>query len=65
MNDSNRFFFECPIEEVRMDEVNRELRELAAEAVAEADHQAYMEYLDAMLHAFYEENFYDTEWDMQ
>lgn len=47
-----------------MDEINRELQELAAEAVAEADHQAYMEYLDAMLHAFYEENFATTEWDL-
>lgn len=47
-----------------MDEINRELQELAAEAVAEADHQAYMEYLDAMLHAFYEDNFATTEWDL-
>lgn len=64
-NDSDRFFFEQPIEEVRMDEANRELRELAAEAVAEADHQAYMEYLDTMLHAFYEENFATFDWDLE
>ena len=63
-NDSDRFFFEQPTEEVRMDEANRELRELISEAQAEADHQAYMEYLDAMLHAFYEQEFYQTEWDL-
>jgi len=63
-NDSDRFFSEQPTEEERLEEANRELRELAAEAVAEADHQAYMEYLDSMLHAFYEENFTTTEWDL-
>jgi len=63
-NDSDRFFSEQPTEEVRMEEANRELRELISESVAEADHQAYMEYLDAMLHTFYEQEFYQTEWDL-
>lgn len=47
-----------------MDEINTELQILAEDAVlAEAD-VAYREFIDAMLHAFYEENFYDTEWDV-
>lgn len=63
-NDSDRFFKEITMEQAMIDEANRELRELISEAVAEADHQAYMEYLDAMLHAFYEQEFYQTEWDL-
>lgn len=47
-----------------MDEVNRELQELADQVQQEMVEQAYMEYLDAMLHAFYEENFVDSEWDL-
>ena len=64
MNDEDRFFFELPPEEIVMDEINTELQILSEDAVlAEAD-VAYLEYIDAMLHAFYEENFYDTEWDV-
>lgn len=65
MNDSDRFFFEQPIEEVRMDEANRELRELAEGAIQEASDLAYSEYIQAMLHSLYEDAFYHTEWDMQ
>ena len=63
-NDSNRFFTEQPIEEVRMDEANRELQELAEEAHEEAHRVAYSEYIQAMLHSLYEDAFYHTEWDM-
>jgi hypothetical protein len=63
-NDSDRFFTEQPIEEVRMDEANRELRELAEEAHEEAHRVAYSEYIQAMLHSLYEDAFYHTEWDM-
>jgi len=63
-NDSNRFFTEQPIEEVRMDEVNRELRELVEESHEEEARQAYAEYIDSMLHSFYEENFGDSGWDL-
>jgi hypothetical protein len=65
MNDSNRFFTELPIEEVRMDEANRELRELAEDAIQEASDLAYSEYIQAMLHSLYEDAFYHTEWDME
>lgn len=64
MNDEDRFFFEVTREVAIMDEINTELQILAEDAVlAEAD-VAYREFIDAMLHAFYEENFYDTEWDV-
>ena len=62
--DQAQFDHQQPIEEIRMDEANRELRELAeAQAEQEAD-QAYGEYIEAMLHAFYEECFPGTEWDL-
>ena len=63
-NDSDRFYTEQPIEEIRMDEANRECREIAEEVRAEEAEQAYMEWIDSMLHAFYETEFPDTEWDM-
>lgn len=47
-----------------MDGVNQELQELADQVQQEMVERAYMEYMDAMLHAFYEENFADTEWDL-
>lgn len=63
-NDSDRFFTEQPTEEVRMDETNRELRELAEDARQEAVDVAYSEYIQAMLHSLYEDAFYNTEWDL-
>lgn len=64
MNDEDRFFFEVTREVAIMDEINTELQILAEDAVlAEAD-VAYREYIDTMLHSFYEENFYETEWDV-
>jgi len=47
-----------------MDEVNRELRELVEESHEEEARQAYAEYIDSMLHSFYEENFGDSGWDL-
>jgi hypothetical protein len=64
INDSNRFYHEQPIEEVRMDEENRELRELATDRLEKESDQAYREYIDTMLHQFYEECFPFTEWDL-
>ena len=63
-NDSNRFYTEQPIEEVRMDEANRECREIAEQVAEQEAEMAYMEWIDSMLHAFYETEFPDTEWDV-
>jgi hypothetical protein len=62
--DQAQFDHQQPIEEIRMDEANRELRELAEAQAEQEAAQAYGEYMDAMLHAFYEECFPGTEWDL-
>ena len=63
-NDSDRFYHEQPIEEVRMEEANRELREIAEQVAEQEAEMAYREWIDSMLHQFYEECFPGTEWDL-
>ena len=61
-NDSDRFYHEQPTEEVRMEEANRECREIAAQVAEQEAEMAYREWIDSMLHQFYEEEFQDSEW---
>ena len=63
-NDSNRFYHDQPMEEIRMEEANRECREIAEQAADEAADLAYGEWIDSMLHSFYEECFPGSEWDL-
>ena len=63
-NDSDRFYHDQPTEEVRMEEANREAREIAEQVAEQEAEMAYMEWIDTMLHAFYETEFPDTEWDV-
>jgi predicted Zn-dependent protease len=63
-NDSDRFYHDQPTEEDRMDEANRECREIAEQVAEQEAEMAYMEWIDSMLHAFYETEFPDTEWDV-
>ena len=63
-NDSDRFYHDQPMEEIRMEEANRELREIAEQVAEQEAEMAYGEWIDTMLHQFYEQEFYDTEWDV-
>lgn len=47
-----------------MDDINTELQILAEDAILAETEVVYREYIDAMLHSFYEENFCETEWDV-
>lgn len=64
MNDEDRFFFEVTREAAIMDDINTELQILAEDAILAETEVVYREYIDAMLHSFYEENFCETEWDV-
>jgi len=64
VNDQDRFDYEVTREEYEMDEVNGELQMLAREAIEAEQERVYGEYIDAMLHSFYEECFPGCEWDV-
>ncbi len=63
MNDQDRFDFEVTREVFEMDQVNNELQILAQELVEEEQRLAYADYVDEMLHSFYEECFLNSEWE--
>ena len=62
--DQDRFFHEVDREQAELESVNDELQELAMEARDEEIELTYTEYLQTMLHSFYEECFPDTQWDV-
>lgn len=64
MNDQDRFEFEVMREEFEMDQVNGDLQILSQELVEEEQRLAYADYIDSMLHSFYEECFSACEWDI-
>lgn len=64
MNDQDRFEFEVMREEFEMDQVNGDLQIISQELVEAEQEQMYGDYIDAMLHSFYEECFSGCEWDI-
>jgi len=54
LNDSDRFYTEQPTEEVRMDEANRELREIAEQVAEQEAEMAYRQWIDTMLQGWRE-----------
>lgn len=62
--DQAMFFHQVDREQAEIDFVNSELQILADEAIAEAQYDAYLEFVDAQLCEFYDEVFPDSEWDI-
>jgi len=62
--DQERFFYEVDREQAEIEQINGDLQELATEACDEEIEMAYAEFLQVMLHSFYEECFAETEWEV-
>ena len=63
-NDQDRFEYETTREAYEMEKVNEELQHIANEKIENNIERAYGEYIEAMLHSFYEECFPDCQWDI-